>query len=437
MGNMTSGSSEEKESRSEGFQQPKPMPKKSSNSPKKAPKKETKSDSEQTGSNSRSNSDDDLGNKAISGSLGSTDDNIGSRERKNSYLNPIPSELQNAEKDLKEVTEFEYMNKKSFNEDDIIQQRSPTGIKGIERNLKKFFPKEFLSSSTNKTEQKKGNGETETNTDSTPKTETNSDSTPKTENTDNNPKTENTEEKAKAENIAKEGDYELTFYRNSEQIRRSYFQSLIVKKIIDVDNKPKKYNSLIIFDWDDTLLCTSFLSPGGVYDEDVKLSDRDWERIRKLEVNVLNLLKIAKEKGDVYIITNAGPGWVEFSAEKYYPSVFPLLKEVKIISARGQFEAQYPGESRKWKIFTFLGLQKELNSDLVTNIICLGDSVIELDAGKILASKFTQAYIKTIKFKESPKPEELNKQLILVAAQFNSINAAVKNLTIRVEKKRK
>ena len=50
---------------------------------------------------------------------------------------------------------------------------------------------------------------------------------------------------------------------------------------------------------------------------------------------------------------------------------------------------------------------------------------------------FSEAFVKTIKFKEGPKPEELYKQLLLVTNQFISICSAVKNLTIRVEKKKK
>ena len=60
-----------------------------------------------------------------------------------------------------------------------------------------------------------------------------------------------------------------------------------------------------------------------------------------------------------------------------------------------------------------------------------------MEAAHIPSSKFNQAYIKTIKFRESPKPEELNKQLGLVIDQFDKVFSAVKNLTIRVEKKTK
>ena len=60
-----------------------------------------------------------------------------------------------------------------------------------------------------------------------------------------------------------------------------------------------------------------------------------------------------------------------------------------------------------------------------------------MEAGHTLAGKFQQAFIKTVKFRESPKPEELNKQLTLVCEQFIGIYSAIKHLTIRVEKKKK
>ena len=234
-----------------------------------------------------------------------------------------------------------------------------------------------------------------------------------------------------------QNDYELNFYRNGEEIRHSYIAKLITKKVWTPSQKEKTHNSLIIFDWDDTLLCTSFLTPKGVYDENLILTEKDKEKIAKLEFSVLRLLTIAVEKGDVYIITNAGVGWVEFSAEKYYPSIMPLLQKIKIISARGAYEAKFPNDSRRWKHEAFLDMQKKFNSELVTNILCLGDSFIEIEAGHFLAAKFTQAFIKTVKFRESPKPDELNKQLTLVADQFVGIYSAIKNLTIRVEKKKK
>jgi hypothetical protein len=232
-------------------------------------------------------------------------------------------------------------------------------------------------------------------------------------------------------------DYELNFYRSGNAIRNSYIQRLVTKALFLPNNKPKSHNSLIIFDWDDTLLPTTFLTQGGAYNENMILTDSEKKKFEKLENSALNLLNIAISKGDVYIITNAGLGWVEFSAKKYYPKIYEILPKIKIISARCQWENVFPNDTKKWKIQTFLSLQKELNTKLVTNIICLGDSLYEMEAGRILANCFTEAFVKTIKFKEGPKLEELYKQLMLVNNQFTSICSAVKSLTIRVEKKKK
>jgi hypothetical protein len=51
---------------------------------------------------------------------------------------------------------------------------------------------------------------------------------------------------------------------------------------------------------------------------------------------------------------------------------------------------------------------------MITNIVALGDSMMEIDAAHHLAQRFNQAFIKTVKFREFPKPNELVKQLNLV-----------------------
>ena len=232
-------------------------------------------------------------------------------------------------------------------------------------------------------------------------------------------------------------DYELNFYKSGTEIRQSYISKLISMNVWNPSMKPKQHNTIIIFDWDDTLLPTSFLTPGGIFNEEIKFSDSDIEKIKKIEECVFLLLTESIEKGNVYIITNAGKGWVEFSAKRFYPSIVGLLKKIEIISARGEYEKKFPGNSRQWKIQAFLNLLKYVNIKLVTNIICMGDSLFEMEAGRILASKFKEAFIKTVKFREAPKLDELIKQLKLVCHQFNSIYSSIKSLTIRVEKKKK
>jgi len=66
------------------------------------------------------------------------------------------------------------------------------------------------------------------------------------------------------------------------------------------------------------------------------------------------MLEIAVNYGKVYIITNAAEGWVEFSCQKFFPTVIPVLENITIISARSRFESIFPCDVPKWKINAFL-----------------------------------------------------------------------------------
>ena len=86
------------------------------------------------------------------------------------------------------------------------------------------------------------------------------------------------------------------------------------------------------------------------------------------------------------IITNAKKGWVEFSSSFFMPTLHPILmKYVKIISARVDFEQMYPYETGRWKREAFLRLWNEpnyLDKAAITNFIAMGDSDYEMEAAK-------------------------------------------------------
>jgi hypothetical protein len=74
-----------------------------------------------------------------------------------------------------------------------------------------------------------------------------------------------------------------------------------------------------------------------------------------------------------YIVTNAGEGWVQYSAKKFMPSVSTLLKNIKIISARAKYE-HLTKDYTEWKIKAFMEAAGELEDVSVRNIVCLGDN---------------------------------------------------------------
>ena len=226
---------------------------------------------------------------------------------------------------------------------------------------------------------------------------------------------------------------------NAKSIRDKYYNKLITKLEWNPFKKEKMINNLFLFDWDDTLLCTSYLQPTGAL-IDMEINKRDKDIISDLDSLVSKLLLKTMNIGIVFIVTNGAPGWVELSSTKFYPKTAKILQKIKVISARGLCERKYPGDMRQWKRVAFkfaLDTLHDINKNIVTNIICLGDSNIEMEASYYLKECFPNAYLKTIKFKESPTHIELQKELKIINIQLDSIiNNYNKNLSVKVTRKK-
>lgn len=55
-----------------------------------------------------------------------------------------------------------------------------------------------------------------------------------------------------------------------------------------------------------------------------------------------------------------------------------------IISARTDYEPRYPGDTTKWKLHAFKHVKQNFDQNIIANIICMGDSHIEIDAAYIM-----------------------------------------------------
>jgi len=215
--------------------------------------------------------------------------------------------------------------------------------------------------------------------------------------------------------------------------RDDYLRRLGIDKHKNQSQGTPKHQTVTIFDWDDTLLCTSFLNMFGDADPHPAVARhlKDIQRVGK------KLLELAMSLGPTFIITNAMDGWVQYSAAKWIPEVLDVLQNqrVRVISARANHEPQYPGEVGQWKVQAFLEVQRDFNSQIITNLISLGDSNFEMDAAHVMGKEFSQALVKTVKFRENPSPEELLKQLELVAQKFERIAEKPRSLKIGLERK--
>jgi hypothetical protein len=215
--------------------------------------------------------------------------------------------------------------------------------------------------------------------------------------------------------------------------RMAFLHRLSYEKVwVPPEKRTPQQQTVIIFDWDDTLLCTSYLNH---HDGDSGLSQLVRNHLQAIENKTKELLELAIRLGHTFIITNAMEGWVEYSAAKWVPGLLPLLEKVEIISARSRYEQLYPNEVRQWKVHAFRDLQRELDLPIITNLNSMGDADYEMEATQIMGKEFSEALVKTIKLRENPSPDELLKQLELVTKSFERIVTNAKNLKVSLERK--
>jgi len=200
-----------------------------------------------------------------------------------------------------------------------------------------------------------------------------------------------------------------------------------------------KETTVIFVDWDDTLLCSSFLSGAGYRLDSIMEGTSALDReLKDLESSVISLLRLAMSFGDVHVVTNAETGWVQLSAKKFLPGVVPLLDRVKVLSARSTYESMFPDSPVKWKYCAF---QERLNTDSKSpkNVISFGDSHVEREAIRAVTRGLPNTKTKSVKFAEKPSMEQLRRQLELVVNCFQYIHGHESDLdlqlTVTVNKK--
>jgi hypothetical protein len=178
-------------------------------------------------------------------------------------------------------------------------------------------------------------------------------------------------------------------------------------------------HTLIIFDWDDTLLPSSWLLQQGlkIAPNSKPPNDEQKEVLSRVAQHVVRTLSMAKRAGTVIIITNAEKGWVELTSRHFLPAVVPLLEGIKVLSARSTFEPNWPAHPIKWKSLAFYNeivafyamARKQYAEGYRENVMSIGDSMHEREA-LIEATELRDCWTKSIKFLDAPSPAHLSIQ---------------------------
>ena len=171
---------------------------------------------------------------------------------------------------------------------------------------------------------------------------------------------------------------------------------------------------LLLWDWDDTLFCTSHLARLRVsVAGPSEVSPALRTELAELAAAVEQTLELATRLGRVVIVTNAESGWVELTSSTFLPSVYDkYIQYLPIISARSCFESTECRSPVDWKRLAFNQLIAQAEAPV--HVLSFGDSSHERDALILRAKELEVAKVKSLKLIERPDLAALKKQHVLI-----------------------
>uniref|UniRef100_A0A7S4RK86 Uncharacterized protein n=1 Tax=Alexandrium monilatum TaxID=311494 RepID=A0A7S4RK86_9DINO len=213
--------------------------------------------------------------------------------------------------------------------------------------------------------------------------------------------------------------------KSQDDFRVNFLRKLSYSKVwVPPTQRPPKHQTVIIFDWDDTLLCSSAINAA------------QWStsELQELERAVAAVLEAAMELGETMIVTNGNGSWVHDSSHRFLPGLVPTLEQMTVMSARAMYEQMYPGDPFSWKRQAFRQILRcrraQCPSEGGVNLVVLGDSPAEMEAAHSAAKVYDgPALIKTVKFREAPSVSQLLGQILRVAEDLGGIVRDSQNLS--------
>jgi hypothetical protein len=190
-----------------------------------------------------------------------------------------------------------------------------------------------------------------------------------------------------------------------------------------------KSETLLIFDYDDTLFPTSYLAQHGYRLDGPDASPEIQKVLDDYSFIVEQTLMEARHHGQVIILTNAETGWIELTSQKFMPRLSDLLDSFPLFSARSTYEPLGISSPFQWKLRAFENVicdhYSMMDSGTIRrkNVLSFGDSIHERDAAHQVCAKLARTVCKSVKFMERPDVAQLGKQHALIRDCFAQIVA--------------
>jgi hypothetical protein len=165
-----------------------------------------------------------------------------------------------------------------------------------------------------------------------------------------------------------------------------------------------KKETIFLFDWDDTLMCTHFINL-----KNQNLTEDEQYIVNNLGKVVWKFLKKCSEYGKIIIMTNSSEEWMKKTAVNFLKINEKMFENIKIISTRDKY-LKKGIEKKKWKEIALNELLLKYG-DKIENLICASDSEKDIEVFKNISKENKEINISTIKFKSKPSPLIMIKEI--------------------------
>lgn len=190
--------------------------------------------------------------------------------------------------------------------------------------------------------------------------------------------------------------------------------------------------TIIIFDWDDTLCPTTWILNNVEGDDKgnpcADSSHREY--LKPLAKKVIQVLKLAQSIGEVVMVTNAQRPWVDTSLKAFLPSCKAVLKPIPVCYAEesmsdpSEFKAEddlYLAQKACAMKAAVTNFYSRYENQSWKNVISIGDAFFEHEAIRQVtnqrpdqANNVKKCRTKTIKLLQEPTVENMVVQLSIV-----------------------
>lgn len=134
--------------------------------------------------------------------------------------------------------------------------------------------------------------------------------------------------------------------KNGVQVKQKPSLRKTIESMVSTGSQSEYFKpeqTIIIFDWDDTLCPSSWIRANKrvlSFFKPAPAVEKYQRPLRELQVAGEALLRFAMKLGSVIIVTNAMDPWVETSCRNFLPGLLPLVSQLPVVYARSIYEQQ-------------------------------------------------------------------------------------------------